>query len=147
MQVRRSGKRLWSDGPSFRYSCHPWWHDCGGRLWKQSNPRLLICVWIWKKLSQGNSSKRKWKKKIQRWFKPTSSLIFLQMNVLIFSAGSEPVKLNSIYLIVLPSLPGFSPPSPSQHTRSSENFTSPPMGFHAQTCVAVHIRWFVWWIL
>lgn len=42
------------------------------------------------------------------------------MNVLIFSAGSEPVKLNSIYLIVLPSLPSFSPP-PHPHTLTVQN--------------------------
>lgn len=67
------------------------------------------------------------------------------MNVLTFSAGSEPVKLNSIYLIVLPSLPGFLPP-PHPHILIVQNVLplSPPMGFHAQTSVAVHIRWFVW---
>lgn len=60
------------------------------------------------------------------------------MNVLIFSAGSEPVKLNSIYLIVLPSIPSFSPPPRPNTLTVQKIFTSPPMGFHAQTCCCAH---------
>lgn len=126
MQVWHSGKRLWSDGPSFRYSRHPWWHDCCGRLWKQSNSRLLICVWIRKKLSQGNSSKRKWK---------NTTLI---QTYLIFNFFTD----ECTYLFCrewackvkfyLPHCPPFHPQflssSPSQHTHSSENFYLSPHG-------------------
>lgn len=52
------------------------------------------------------------------------------MNVLTFSAGSEPVKLNSIYLIVLPSLSGLLP-LPHPHILIVQNVLplSPRWGF------------------